>query len=174
MPHFDFNALMAEEDQAQEVTTNQEAVQPAAEAVEAAPQEAPVESAPATEAAPQAEPVGRKPKQEKKSAKASANKKKSARNSFTGLSQIPDGDKVTFGVYMAKNERKNLKNLCVDIEIPATEFVRKAVLESMYYTYTCIEPGCSFQFSCCISRDGDVPTPTICPVCGGNRIRKVY
>lgn len=84
---------------------------------------------------------------------------------------LPDDQKTRTSLYLHPKDHKRLKMLCVEIDMPLTEFASSACLDAMYYSYQCISPACNCEF---VVRSSLTDTAPSCPMCGGKKLSRPY
>lgn len=84
---------------------------------------------------------------------------------------VTDDQKTRTSLYLLPKDHKRLKMLCVEIDMPLTEFAASACLDAMYYSYQCNSPACNCEFIVRSSMIDDAPA---CPMCGNKKLTRPY
>lgn len=84
---------------------------------------------------------------------------------------VGDDQKTRTSLYLLPKDHKRLKMLCVEIDMPLTEFAASACLDAMYSSYLCNSPACNCEFVVRSSMIDDAPA---CPMCGNKKLTRPY
>lgn len=84
---------------------------------------------------------------------------------------VPEDQKTRTSLYLLPKDHKRLKMLCVEIDMPLTEFAASACLDAMYSSYQCVAPDCNCEF---VVRSSMSDAAPVCPMCGGKKLARPY